>query len=365
MRPLVSILIPAYNAERWLADTLRSALAQSWDHKEIIIVDDGSTDRTLSVARFFESDTVKVFAHANQGAAATRNAAFARCSGDYIQWLDADDLLGPDKIALQMEALGDSPNPKTLLSAEWGKFLHRPSRARFIPTGLWCDLPRAEWLMRKMELNAYMQTATWLVSRELTEAAGPWDTRLSGDDDGEYFCRVLMASDGVRFVPGARIYYRKPRPESLSYIGACNSKRDALWLSMKLHVSYLRSIEDSFRSRAACARYLQDCLELLYPERRDLVAQAQELAGELGRRLDMPHFPRKYAWINRLFGWRVARQTQRILPWIRWWFLCKWDRALQILSTGISRERVLIPAGTRTLNRDRTRSNRIPMRSAH
>jgi len=59
-----------------------------------------------------------------------------------------------------------------------------------------------------MGQHFWMQTATWLVSRELTEAAGPWDTRLLSDDDGEYFCRVILASDGIRFVPGARVFQR-------------------------------------------------------------------------------------------------------------------------------------------------------------
>ena len=68
VRPLVSILIPAYNSDKWLAQTLRSAIAQTWDRKEIIVVDDGSRDGTLSVARSFESDIVKVFTQANQGA---------------------------------------------------------------------------------------------------------------------------------------------------------------------------------------------------------------------------------------------------------------------------------------------------------
>ncbi len=73
---------------------------------------------------------------------------------------------------------------------------------------LWCDLSPKEWLLRKMEQNIYMQTATWLVSRELTEAAGPWDIKQLGDDDGEYFCRVLLASKGVCFVREAKVYYR-------------------------------------------------------------------------------------------------------------------------------------------------------------
>src|SRR5438067_12061163 len=98
MTPLVSILIPAYNAELWIAETIRSALAQNWPRKEIIIVDDGSTDQTLSIARQFASKTVSVIAQKNQGAAAARNKAFQLCQADYIHWLDADDLLSPDKV---------------------------------------------------------------------------------------------------------------------------------------------------------------------------------------------------------------------------------------------------------------------------
>src|SRR5271170_1948910 len=105
MKPLVSILIPAYNAEAWISDTLRSAIAQTWEQKEIIVVDDGSTDQTLAIARRFESDSVRVVPQKNQGAAAARNTALSLCHGDYIQWLDADDILAPDKIARQMAEL--------------------------------------------------------------------------------------------------------------------------------------------------------------------------------------------------------------------------------------------------------------------
>jgi GT2 family glycosyltransferase len=326
VRPLVSILVPAYNAQEWLAETLRSAIRQTWDRKEIIVIDDGSEDRTLAVAKSFESDMVRVFTQVHQGAAATRNNAFGKSRGDYIQWLDADDLLSSDKITRQMDALGDSHTPRTLLSGEWAQFLQKPGHAKFIPTGLWCDLPKAEWLMRKMEQNAFMQTATWLVSRELTEKAGPWDTRLLGDDDGEYFCRVLMASEGVRFVTGSRVYYRQPGSASLSYIGACDSKREALWLSMQLHIGYLRSMDDSPRARSACVRYLQNSLILFYPERPDLVTLAEELAVGLGGQLKEPRFSWRYTWINELFGWRVARQLQRSVPMIRGRLRRNWEK---------------------------------------
>ena len=84
-----------------------------------------------------------------------------------------------------------------------GLFNYRTKRARFVPTSLWQDLSPVEWLLRKMGENLHMQTATWLTSRELTEAAGPWDTRLLSDDDGEYFCRVLLASRRNPFRAGS------------------------------------------------------------------------------------------------------------------------------------------------------------------
>src|ERR1017187_4250268 len=194
MPPLVSILIPAYNAQEWMSDTIKSAQAQTWPRKEIIIVDDGSTDRTLDIARQFAAKSISILTQTNQGAAAARNRAYASSHGDYIQWLDADDLLAPDKIAKQMETLNHCRSNRTLFSGAWGRFIYRSSRARFVPTLLWCDLSPLEWLMRKLERDLFMQPATWLVSRALTEAAGPWDTRLSLDDDGEYFCRVVRAS---------------------------------------------------------------------------------------------------------------------------------------------------------------------------
>ena len=150
MQPLVSILIPAFNAERFIAETIESALGQTWRRKEIIVVDDGSTDRTLALAKDFGSRTVSVITQANLGAAAARNKAFSRAQGDYIQWLDADDLLAPDKIANQIRALDACSSRQTILSSGWGYFIYRSHKAQFIPTGLWCDLSPVEWLLRKM-----------------------------------------------------------------------------------------------------------------------------------------------------------------------------------------------------------------------
>src|SRR4030095_4184186 len=263
MQPLVSILIPAHNAERWIADTIKSAVAQTWPRKEIIIVDDGSTDDTLAVARRFESDEVQVVTQSNQGAAAARNKAFSLSRGDYIQWLDADDLLPPYKIAHQMEAMEamETRDRRVLFSCPWAYFRHRPAKAKFIATPLWCDLSPTEWLIRKWEGNWHMPNAPWLLSRELTEAAGPWNARLTLDDDGEYFFRVVNASSGVRFVPQSRAYYLiTPSGRRVSYIGRSDKKIKSLFLSMNLQIGYLRAREDSDRVRAACVTYLQTWL---------------------------------------------------------------------------------------------------------
>jgi glycosyltransferase involved in cell wall biosynthesis len=328
VKPLVSILVPAYNAGEWLSDTLRSAIAQTWEQKEIIVVDDGSTDDTLAVARRFESDSVRVYTQKNQGAAATRNNAFALSKGDFIQWLDADDLLAADKISRQMEALEQCPSRRTLLSAGWGRFLYRPERAKFISTPLWCDLPPVEWLRRKMEQNLHMQTATWLVSREVTEAAGPWNTQLLGDDDGEYFCRVLLQSDGVRFVSGSKVYYRASGATSLSYIGQSDKKRVAQWRSMKLHIGYLRSLEDSPATRAACVQYMHNWLSYFYPEMPALIDEMKHTAEELGGKLEIPRLPWKYSWIEPIFGLALARRAQIALPRLKWSVVRSWDKAL-------------------------------------
>ncbi|MGC1902617.1 MAG: glycosyltransferase family A protein, partial [Candidatus Acidiferrum sp.] len=157
MNPLVSILIPAYNAEKWIADTVRSALAQTWPRKEIIIVDDGSKDQTAEVAGRFSSKEVAVVSKVNEGAAKTRNHALRLSQGDYIQWLDADDLLEQHKIERQLDALQRLEGQRILASSSWGYFNYRPRRTRFVPTSLWQDLSPVEWLIRKMGQNLHMQ----------------------------------------------------------------------------------------------------------------------------------------------------------------------------------------------------------------
>lgn len=338
MKPLVSILIPAYNAQEWIEDTIKSAIAQTWQHKQIVVVDDGSRDRTAEVARRFSSK-ITVVTVENRGAAAARNHAFRLSQGDYIQWLDADDLLAPDKIERQLAGLRDSGNRRILLSSSWAFFNYRVNRARFVPTALWQDLSPVEWLLTKLGNNLHMQTATWLTSRELAEAAGPWDTRLLSDDDGEYFCRVLLASERTCFEPDAKVFYRITPSGRLSRIGGSDRKKDALLISMKLHVEYIRSLEDSERVRRACLTYLQNWYHHFYPERPDLIAELQSLAAELQGDLEEPRLRWKYAWLRPVFGWKAAKWAQHALPQLKSSCIRHCDEAMYRLKVGTSSAR--------------------------
>jgi glycosyltransferase involved in cell wall biosynthesis len=313
MQPLVSILIPAFNAETWIAGAISSALGQTWVRKEIIVVDDGSKDGTLASARRFESPLVTIVTQANEGASAARNHAFSLCKGNYIQWLDADDLLAPDKIARQMDAAERYRDPRLLFSGAWGSFFYRTSCADFSPSPLWSNLSPVDWLLRKMRHNLHMQPDSWLVSRELTEKAGPWDTSLWRDNDGEYFCRVILASSGIRFVEEARSYYRRVGRTSISHVGTSQKKIESLFRSLNLHVIYLRSLEESDRTREASVAYLNTWMDYFYPERMDLVESLRQLAAGMKGRLGTPALSWKYHYVRRLFGWRAAKHLRRCL----------------------------------------------------
>lgn len=327
MGPLVSILIPAYNSEKCIKETIESALNETWPRKEIIIVDDGSSDNTLQIASSFESKSVKVMTQGNRGASAARNMALEFAQGDYIQWLDADDLLEPDKISLQLKEAEAVSDTRTLLSSPFGEFYYCLKRAKFAPTPLWRDLSPVEWLLAKFSENVWMTNSSWLISRALTETAGPWNERLTLDDDGEYICRVVAASERVRFIGEAKSYYRQWNANSISRAA---SERDcgSLFLSLSLSIQYLRSLEDSERTRAACVKYLQTWYDYFYPERLEFVKKVNNLAKELGGTLFPPALGWKYRGIRKIFGWAVAKQVRRRVAAAKLWGFMNWDRLI-------------------------------------
>jgi glycosyltransferase involved in cell wall biosynthesis len=323
----VSILIPAFNAGKWIRETIRSALGQTWLDKEIIVVDDGSTDRTLEIAGSFESGQVKVVAQDHRGAAAARNHALRLASGGFLQWLDADDLLAPDKIARQMEASAAERSDLILFSSSFGKFYHRVKKARFVQNDLWRDLSPADWLVSSLSKTLWMNPAVWLISRRLAEKAGPWDERLSTDDDGEYIARVVAASERVRFVPESKCYYRQSGFRQLSRSRSDEAERSRV-LAAELKIQTLLRIEDSERARSAALSALQALASGLYPERAALPKRINEIAVKLGGGLTPGHRNWRLRILQSVFGPQRGRAISVALRRIRLAGVIKWDEIM-------------------------------------
>jgi glycosyltransferase involved in cell wall biosynthesis len=312
MSALVSIIIPCYNAAPWLPATLASALAQTWREKEIILVDDGSRDASLEIARSFEARGVRIVSQANAGASAARNHGLRLARGDFIQWLDADDLISADKVAAQIAFLRDR-SAGTLATCAWGRFETDPAAARFVDTAVFRDFTPVDFLVLAGNTGAMLHPSSWLVPRAIAERAGPWDESLSLNDDGEYFCRVLLASPGMAFCPEGRSYYRSGVAGSLSGQRGERARRSQ-FRSLELITQHLLAAEDSPRSRRAAANYFQRFLYDYFPEPADLMAAAAARVAALGGSdLTGPPMGPKTAALARLIGWRnVWRLKHRL-----------------------------------------------------
>jgi glycosyltransferase involved in cell wall biosynthesis len=106
---LVSVMMPVYNAERYVAQAIESVLAQSYPHWELIIVDDGSTDRSGQIARQYQDARIRVYYQKNAGEAAARNQALAQMKGELLAFIDADDFYQPNHLELIVRYLADNP----------------------------------------------------------------------------------------------------------------------------------------------------------------------------------------------------------------------------------------------------------------
>lgn len=137
-QPLVSILMPLYNAEQWVEETIRSCQEQTYTNWELIIVDDGSADSSYSIVERIATSEPRItlLRQPNSGACSARNRAFRHCKGDYIMYLDADDLISPDKIELQMRAISCADSKAVAICA-WEHFfgltLYRNHKSALLP----------------------------------------------------------------------------------------------------------------------------------------------------------------------------------------------------------------------------------------
>lgn len=307
--PLVSILIPCHNAGLWLHATLESAFAQTWPHREVILVDDGSTDNSVAIASEFETRGLRFFAQANAGASAARNHALRLATGDFIQYLDADDLLHPDKISRQLAGLTSSP-AGTVGTGKWGRFTADPALTLFPENNpLFADLSPRDYLRRYASQDCMMHPAAWLIPRNVVQQAGPWDEKLSLNDDGEYFARIVRASRLVRWCGDAVSYYRSGLSGSLS---AQRSRRhlESAHLAMTQITTTMRRLDNSLVMRRAAADLCQRFAYDYYPAAPDLIAAAERRADEFGGSTLRPLGGRGFQLASRLVGWKIARRCQ-------------------------------------------------------
>ena len=305
--PLVSVIIPCFNASAWIAQTLQCVTTQTHANLQILAIDDGSTDDTASVLQRQADARITVIRQANAGAAAARNTGLALARGDFVQFLDADDLMSPDKIARQVAAAG-ALGPRGVLAARWGRFRERIDDTRWADP--WSPVQQAgiDWLVNAwQEGDTMMPPHGWLVPRVLVEEAGPWNGAAGINDDGEYFTRVLLAGSAALQVPEARVFYRSGNP---SY-----SQRQDSWAwesllnSYELCARHLLKAEDSARVRRAIADRIQRFRYRAYPKFPELVARAAAITDTLDLSCETPHGGGAASRVlGRWLGWRLTRR---------------------------------------------------------
>ena len=309
--PLVSICIPCHNAERYVGAALDSALAQTWPNMEIVVVDDGSTDGSGEILAYYERPGVKILSQVNRGQCAAANLAFRECSGDYIKFFDADDLLSPDFITKQMARLDGRTD--AVASAEWGRFYDDDlSGFKQTPQSVWRDMEATDWLVEAWaDARPMMQCALWMIPRQVLERSGGWDESLSLDNDFEFFARVLCQSDEVLFTTGATLYYRSGVAGSLS--GQTNRKAvESAYHSLLKGTGQLLDRRNDHAAKRSCANVIQNFIYTYYPSHKDLIYQMKRRVRELGGSDLEPEGPPKYQFLRQWTGWRLAKRIQRL-----------------------------------------------------
>jgi len=314
--PLVSIIIPVYNSSAYLAETIQSAMAQTWPNKEVIIVDDGSTDNSLAIARDFESNHISILYQENKGASAARNYGLQKAKGKYIQFLDADDLLSPLKIELQVNVLEKYPLCAAIGSSihffdKGGAISEIPQKKFFAEFNTPTDFVRILFGGTEEYPGTMVEIHSWLVPKSILDQIGPWNESLSVDDDGEYFLRVALASDQIIYVKDATVQYRKYFGQ-LSLSSGTNH-RNGLLSSVNSIEMKRKLLIDHFTKEPLVnllARLYWELAFLSYPVQKDLFKLCIGRSKELGYKGEKFSGGKVGKFLSKIFGWKIARRLQ-------------------------------------------------------
>lgn len=317
--PLVSVIIPAYHAENYIAETLDSIVNQTYNNIETIVVDDGSTDATLLIAQSYTSEKLQVLRQENMGACAARNKGLLISSGQYIQFLDADDVLSLNKIEKQVNTLDQ--NPGCMAVSPTVHFMHGEDYKNMKP------LEESQWIYDTNEVADFLvrlyggygarwmvQTSAWLTPRSVCEKIGPWNEDLLINQDGEYFARAVLASKGIRTTGGTN-YYR--RFVSGNNVSAKYNKRENLKsavLSLKLIDEYISRHTQSEAYQRAMATLFREIAINAYPMFMDIVKQCESRVSQSGQKPDLPVMGGTIVeTIKKNFGWKAAKRLRLLV----------------------------------------------------
>ena len=270
----VSIIIPLYNSEAYIAQTIDSCLAQTHDNIEIIVVENGSTDQGYQIVKSIDDKRLSVFQIPTPNAAAARNYGYHKAKGAYIVFLDADDVMASNKIELQLKALSKKPEG-WVASCAWAKFKTNTKEAVIKPQKVWAIQNPIDWCLQSWMGGGMMIPGCWLLPKVVVEKAGLWDERLSLHDDGEFMCRVLLASKGNVFVENTVVYYRLVA----SSLSRQNQSYRAAKSALEVCESYRKQVlfvKDSPRVRQALAYNYRRFMYEFHPKHKDLLQQAKQ-----------------------------------------------------------------------------------------
>jgi glycosyltransferase involved in cell wall biosynthesis len=306
---LVSIIISAFNAEKYIALTLDSILQQTYPSIEIIVVNDGSTDKTISVLETY-SDKIKIITQPNKGQDAALNNGYKNCSGDYIKFMDSDDLINSEMIEFQVNALEGSD--QHIAYGEWARFYNADYiNADFTKLDNWENMDPVDFLTSQ-SLGPMLQCGIMLIPRKIIEKSGLWDERLILFNDTEFFTRVLLNSMGIKFSQGARLYYRSGLPTSVS-VQKTEKHYISTLLATDLISQHLLSKENSKRVRKLIGNIYKNQYCDMYPRYPDLlnlyrvkVLSYPEATYEIsGGKL--------FLFLKFIFGWKIAKRIKNHL----------------------------------------------------
>jgi len=306
---LVSICMPAYNAEKYIAHAIQSVIDQTYSNWELIIVNDGSTDNTASIAECFTDKRIKLIFQNNQGQCTAANNAFKASNGLLIKFLDADDILSPETIESQVKRMNE--NNESVASAKWGRFYNNNLNTfKLNNETVWQDLPPDEWLVQSWKnAQPMMQCGLWLIPRNIVIKSDLWDEQLSLINDFDFFTRILVNSKMVLFTQEAVLYYRSGLEKSLS--GTKTRKGyESAFRSIEKATSELLKVRGDDKAKLSCANIWQSFIYDVYPHQKDLINKAKVYIQHLTK--PSVTFPcGGYSkLLLPLLGWKLTKKMQ-------------------------------------------------------